>query len=63
MSLDQAVRKLKLDSRLVEIYLANGQLTKEEYETYLKTLPDCSAQSAPITLEDDKPSTADVQAH
>lgn len=54
MSLDQAVKKLKLDARLVEINLANGQLTKEEYEAYLKSLPDSATQAAPLTLEEDK---------
>lgn len=56
MSLDQAVKKLKLDSRLVEMSLANGQLTREEYEAYLKSLPDSSAQAIPVNLEDDQDS-------
>jgi len=54
MSLDQAVKKLKLDARLVEMHLANGQLTKEEYEAYLKSLPDSAPQAASLNLEDDK---------
>lgn len=56
MSLDQAVKKLKLDSRLVEMSLANGQLTREEYEAYLKSLPDSSAQAISVNLEDDQDS-------
>ena len=40
MSLDKAMKNLKYDKRLTEAYLNNGQLTREELEAYLKTLPD-----------------------
>lgn len=40
MSLDKAMKNLKFDKRLTEWYINNGQLTKEEVEAYLKTLPD-----------------------
>jgi len=40
MSLDKAMKNLKFDKRLIEWYINNGQLTKEELEAYLKTLPD-----------------------
>jgi hypothetical protein len=40
MSLDKAMKNLKFDKRLTEWYVNNGQLTKEELEAYLKTLPD-----------------------
>lgn len=40
MSLDKAMKKLKYDKRLTEWSINNGEMTKEEYEAYLKTLPD-----------------------
>lgn len=40
MSLDKAMKNLKYDKRLTEWYINNGQLSKEELEAYLKTLPD-----------------------
>lgn len=54
MSLDKAVKKLKFDSRLTEIALANGQLTKEEHEAYLKSLPDSAPQSVAVDLENEE---------
>ena len=40
MSLDKAMKNLKFDKRLTERYINNGQLTREELEAHLKTLPD-----------------------
>jgi len=40
MSLDKAMKNLKFDKRLTEWYINNGQLTREELEAHLKTLPD-----------------------
>lgn len=40
MSLDKAMKNLKFDKRMTEWYINNGQLSKEELEAYLKTLPD-----------------------
>jgi len=51
VSLDQAMKKLKFDSRLIEHNLATGQITKEEYEAHLKSLQDSAAQSASVDLE------------
>ena len=59
MSLDQAMKKLKFDSRLIEHNLATGQITKEEYEAYLKSLPDSATQASAINLEEE----ARGQAH
>lgn len=42
MSLDKAMKNLKLDVRLVEKNLSTGQLTQKELDEYLQTLPDCS---------------------
>jgi hypothetical protein len=40
MSLDKAMKKLKYDNRLIEWYMNNGQLSKEELEAHLQSLPD-----------------------
>lgn len=40
MSLDKAMKKMKFDSRLIEWYQNNGQLSKEELEAHLQSLPD-----------------------
>jgi len=66
MSLDQAMKKLKFDSRMIEHNLDSGQITREEYETHLKSLPDSQIQAAALTLEDEKPSSSSSshnQAH
>lgn len=63
MSLDQAMKKLKFDSRLVEQNLATGQMTKEEYEAHLQSLPDSSAQALKVNLEDDADDNLNGQAH
>jgi hypothetical protein len=54
MSLDEAMKKLKFDSRLIEHNLASGQISKQEYEAYLKSLPDSSAQAMALNLEEEK---------
>lgn len=56
MALDKAMKNLKFDARLIEQNLASGQITKEEYEAYLKSLPDSGAQAAPLNLEDERSS-------
>lgn len=38
--------KYKLDCRVVERYLKKGEIKKEEYENYLKELPDLSEEAA-----------------
>lgn len=51
MTLDKAIPKLKLDSRLIEINLANGSLKKEELEQYLKSLPDSAGNAEALQIE------------
>lgn len=43
---------IKFDSRMVEFNLTRGTLTKEEYEKYLASLPDLSAQAEKIELDE-----------
>lgn len=52
MSLDKAMKNLKFDARMLEFNLANGLLTKEEYERYMSQLPDSTAQAEKIDLEE-----------
>jgi len=40
MSLDKAMKNLKFDKRLIEWYVNNGQLSKEELKAHLDSLPD-----------------------
>lgn len=58
MSLAKAMKNLKFDKRLTEWYINNGQLTKEELEAYLKTLPDMAHN---IDLSDDTESESQEQ--
>ncbi|MBS1971037.1 MAG: hypothetical protein JSU04_12055 [Bdellovibrionales bacterium] len=58
MSLAKAMKNLKFDKRLTEWYINNGQLTKEELEAYLKTLPDMAHN---IDLSEDTDSESQEQ--
>ncbi len=58
MSLAKAMKNLKFDKRLTEWYINNGQLTKEELEAYLKTLPDMAHN---IDLSEDTDSGSQEQ--
>ncbi len=53
---------IKFDSRMIEYNLANGLITKEEYDKYLSQLPDLSTQSVAFTM-DDSGSGSDDEAH
>jgi len=60
MSLDKAMKNLKYDKRLTEWCINNGQLSKEEYEAYLKTLPDMAHN---IDHSDDSDSDESQEQH
>ena len=51
MIFDQSMKKLKFDQRLLEFNLANGVITKKEYEEYLKSLEDNSSNAQPLMPE------------
>lgn len=53
MSLDKAMKNLKFDKRLTEWYINNGQLTREELEAHLKSLPDMG-HNVEISSSDDE---------
>ena len=63
MSLAKAMQKLKLDKRLIEQNLTNGNLSKEEYAQYLASLPDLANQVAPMDLEDASDDIEDEDLH
>jgi hypothetical protein len=44
--------ELTFDVRVVERYIREGLITKEEYEEYLKKLPDVSDKGCPLTIDD-----------
>ena len=52
--LEQQMKFLKFDKRLMEIYLKNGSLTEQEYKEYLTTLDDCSHKAEGWTLDSDR---------
>ncbi|MCB0355614.1 MAG: hypothetical protein KDD40_01320 [Bdellovibrionales bacterium] len=51
--LDTALANLKFDSRMIDWNIKNGLLTKEELQTYLNSLKDCSGNTVNIDLEED----------
>lgn len=54
MSLDKAMKKMILDTRLTEWSLNNGQLTKEELKKHLDSLPDLKDKVEVVNLSDDR---------
>lgn len=50
MSLDQAMKNLKFDTRMLEIQLSRGTLTQPELQKHLDTLPDLANLSEPLML-------------
>lgn len=41
------------DVRIIERYLREGKITKNEYEQYLKNLPDMVDESCPLIIDDE----------
>ena len=63
MSLNKAYEKMKYDRRLLDLNLRLGQITQEEYDTYVNNLPDVGDNSEKINIEDSKSETADFGTH
>jgi hypothetical protein len=40
------------DVRIIERYLREGKITKNEYEQYLKNLPDMEDEGCPLIIDD-----------
>lgn len=53
MALNEALKKLKFDTRLTEWYLKNNLMTQDELKNHLKELVDVS-QNIDISSESDK---------
>jgi hypothetical protein len=57
MSLDKAMKNLKYDSRLLEHNLTTGIISKEEYDKFMKQLPDLSNQSEKLEIDEKRSSS------
>ena len=42
--------RFNLDIRVIERYIREGRLKREEYEEYLNNLPDITDKGCPLTL-------------
>jgi exopolyphosphatase/pppGpp-phosphohydrolase len=49
-SLQNQVKKLKYDRRLLNAAVKNGELSKEELEKYMKSLEDCSDRAKSVKI-------------
>lgn len=63
MSLDKAMKNLKLDKRLIEWHLNNGQLTQEELKAHIASLPDMAHNIALNTPDEDERETNTQDQH
>lgn len=61
MSLAQANKNLKHDSRMIERMVANGEMTQEELKKHLESLPDLSHNVETFTI--DGKNSSDDDAH
>ncbi len=59
MALNEALKKLKFDTRLTEWYLKNNLMTPEELKNHLKELPDVTQNIDISSGEDEEPPPAD----
>ena len=62
MSLAQATKNLKFDSRLTERNVSVGEITNEELQKHLSSLPDLAHNVETFTI-DGKNSSADEETH
>lgn len=53
MSLYKAMQNLKYDTRMTEMNITNGQVSKAEWQQYLDKLPDMSHNIEMISMEKD----------
>lgn len=63
MSLNKAYEKMKYDRRLLDLNLKLGQITQEEYDKFVNSLPDISENAEKINIEDSKSDTTDFASH
>ncbi len=48
----EELKSLAKDKRLLEWYLAQGLISREEVKAYYESLPDLSSRCEPFSLED-----------
>lgn len=59
MSLAQANKNLKYDSRMVERNVTTGEISKEELQKHLETLPDLAHNVEKFTIDGKNTQDAD----
>jgi hypothetical protein len=50
------------DVRIIERYLREGKITKNEYDEYLKNLPDMIDESCPLIIDDEPTAELEVES-
>lgn len=63
MALNEALKKLKFDTRLTEWYLKNNLMSQDELKAHLNQLPDVAANIDISSDEDDLDSVDAEEAH
>jgi hypothetical protein len=59
MSLAEANKNLKFDTRLTESNLVKGEISKEEWQKHLATLPDMASNTETFTIDGKSSSSED----
>lgn len=52
MQLKDALQIMKFDTRLVDLYIKNGTINKEEYKKHLESLEDLSHLASKVSVGD-----------
>ncbi|MGZ3825221.1 MAG: hypothetical protein ACXVCR_09720 [Bdellovibrio sp.] len=63
MSLAQANKNLKFDKRMLERNVNVGEMTKEELQKYLESLPDLAHNVETFTIDGKGSSSSDEETH
>ncbi len=50
MTVNEALEKMKFETRLIDYFMKEGRITPQDYEAYLKSLGDLSDKSTTIDL-------------
>lgn len=53
MELHEALQLVKFDKRLLDWHLRQGTITQAEIDTFLKSIPDSSAQALQLDIENE----------
>lgn len=63
MSLDKSLQAMKFDTRLMDLNLRSGTITKEEIKKHMEQLPDLSDKCEKLNLEDSSEDSQDNQSN